>query len=238
MPGDRVMAMRVLLIEDNDELSVNVSEYLETRGMVVDTAGDGLTGLHLAVTEPFDAIVLDLGLPGVDGLDVCRRLRQDGGVQIPVLMLTARDTLDQKLAGFDAGADDYLVKPFALKELEARLLALVRRSLPRAGRGTFLTAGDLTFDVGRLEVRRAGRPVQLTPIGLRLLERLMRASGQVVSRRELEEAIWGDDPPDSDALRAHVHLLRAAIDKPFATPLLHTLHGIGYRLEAGHGVSS
>lgn len=222
-------AMQVLLIEDNADLSANVWDYFESKGHGMDAAGDGVTGLHLAIVNDYDAIVLDLSLPAMDGLEVCRRLREDAGKSTPVLMLTARDTLQDKLEGFRSGADDYLVKPFALEELEARLRALTRRAKPNHAART-LSVADLTFDLQSLRVRRAGRPITLTPTGLKILEALMRTPERVVARRELERKLWGDSPPDSDALRAHVHALRAAIDKPFDMPLLHTVHGIGYQL--------
>lgn len=221
--------MNVLIIEDNRDLAANLSCYLEEQGHVIDAAGDGITGLHLAIVNDYDAIVLDLMLPGINGLDLCRKLRVEGHKFTPVLMLTARDTLDDKLAGFSSGADDYLVKPFAMQELHARLKALTHRR-QRASSSNVLRVADLELDLGTLEVRRADIPIELTPIGLRILELLMRESPRVVRRRQIEETIWDDAPPDSDALRAHIHLLRGAIDKPFASPLLHTVRSIGYRL--------
>lgn len=222
--------MRVLLIEDNPDLAANVVDYLQEHRHVVDWAGDGLAGLRHALTERPDVIVLDLGLPWMGGLELCARLRRESAVLTPVLILTARDDLESKLAGFEAGADDYLVKPFAMSELEARLRALVRRASGSTPAGERLVVADLTMDGATLRVERAGLPIQLPPTSLRLLARLMRDTHRVVSRRELEREIWGDDPPDSDALRAHIHLLRSAIDRPFDRPLLHTVHGIGYRL--------
>jgi DNA-binding response OmpR family regulator len=223
--------MRVLIIEDNSDLAANIHDFLEARGHTPDAAGDGITGLHLAVTEPYEAIILDLTLPGMDGLTVCKKLRQEAGRATPVLMLTAKDTLDDKLTGFDAGADDYLVKPFALQELEARLLALVRRGAG-ATHAAPMRVADLTFDPNTLAVTRAGRSISLPPTGLKILELLLRRSPHVVSRRDIEHVVWGDSPPDSNALRAHMHTLRAAIDRPFGQPLIHTVHGIGFRLAA------
>lgn len=221
--------MHLLLIEDSQDLAANVCEYLEARGHVMDTARDGVTGLHLAVVNRYDAIVLDVGLPGLDGVALCRKLRHEARKATPVLMLTARDTLADKLDGFDAGADDYLIKPFALQELEARLQALVRRG---SAAGPVLQVADLRLDTDTLEVTRAGQAITLTPIGLKLLRLLMQASPRVVSRAEIERAIWGDGPPDSDALRTHVHALRSAVDKAFAAKLLYTVHGIGFQLAA------
>jgi DNA-binding response OmpR family regulator len=167
-------------------------------------------------------------LPGMDGLEVCARLRA-AGHDTPLLMLTARDTLSDKLEGFGRGADDYLVKPFALPELEARLSALVRRGRGEATR-SLLMVQDLSLDPERLRVERAGRRIDLAPIPLRILTYLMRRSPAVVRRSELAREVWGDDPPDSDALRAHVHALRTAIDRGAAVPLVHTIRGIGYQL--------
>ncbi|HED16064.1 MAG TPA: response regulator transcription factor [Gammaproteobacteria bacterium] len=231
--------MNILLIEDNQDLACNVMEYLEAQGHVMDAAADGITGMHLAVVNDYDVIVLDLTLPGMDGLDLCRKLRAEAGKATPVLMLTARDTLEDKLAGFDSGADDYLVKPFALKELYARLLSLSRRSgLSATVSDNGLQVVDLEMDLGTLQVRRAGNLVSLTPIGRQLLECLMRESPRVVTRSRLEQVVWGDIPPDSDALKAHMHSLRNAIDKPFDKHLLQTVRGAGYRLADPDEISS
>ncbi|MDX9768506.1 MAG: response regulator transcription factor, partial [Ectothiorhodospiraceae bacterium] len=198
---------------------------------VADAALDGVTGLHLAVVNRYDAILLDLMLPGMDGLTLCRRLREEERIHTPVLMLTARDALDDKIAGLEAGADDYVVKPFALREVEARLKALVRRAQGQVSRDS-LRVHDLTFDTSTWTIRRADRVLDLPPIAARLLEALMRASPRVVARNELEHAAWGDSPPDSDALRAHMHVLRTAVDTPDLPPLLRTVRGIGYQLVA------
>jgi DNA-binding response OmpR family regulator len=221
--------VRILLIEDHQDLAANLGEYLESRGETVDFAADGLTGLHLAAVNRYDAVVLDLNLPGMDGISLCRRLRQDARRVTPILMLTARDTERDLVEGFESGADDYLTKPCSLIELHVRLKALARRATQ--GFETRLAVGDLSFDSQTLIVRRGNRRLELTPTGLKLLELLMRASPAVVSRAEVEHALWGDHPPDSDAaLRGHIHALRAAIDGPETHKLLHTLHGVGYRL--------
>lgn len=220
--------MRVLVIEDNRDIAANVGDYLEDKGHVVDFAGDGVTGLHLAVVNDFDAIVLDLTLPGMDGLEVCRKLRQEARKQTPVLMLTARDALDHKLSGFDSGADDYMTKPFALQELEARLAVLARRG--KGPQSRVLQVADLSFNLDTLTVTRAGKQIPLNPIGLKLLQFLMEASPSVVTRQDLEHRVWGEELPDSDSLRVHIHGLRAALDKPFDKPLIQTRHGIGYRM--------
>jgi DNA-binding response OmpR family regulator len=227
--------MRILVIEDNRDLAANLYDFLEAKGHVVDIAGDGITGLHLAVVNDYDAIVLDLMLPGMDGVTLCRKLCQEAGKQTRVLMLTARDSLDDKIIGLESGADDYVVKPFAMREVEARLRTLARRGAAATG---VLVVGDLQFDPGMRRVSRAGRIIELPPIPLKMLEMLMRRSPQVVWRRDLEQAIWGETPPDSDVLRSHMHVLRAAIDRPFEHALLRTVRGVGYQLSDEHAVSS
>ena len=221
--------MRILIIEDNRDLAANLLDYLEEHGHAAEAAGDGVTGLHLATVADYDAIVLDLMLPGMDGITLCRRLREEARKSTPVLMLTARDSLDDKIVGLESGADDYLVKPFALREVEARLKALARRAQSH-GLQTRLQVGNLVFDTQTLKVMRGARVVVLPPIPLRLLETLMRQSPRVLGRAELEHAIWGDSPPDSDALRAHMHLVRSAVDGGAEAPLIRTLRGVGYQI--------
>ena len=221
----------ILIIEDNRDIAEMLCAFLERNGFQVDYAGDGVTGLHLAVTGSFDAIVLDRMLPGIDGLEVCRRLREDAQQSVPILMLTALDTLGDKIDGLGVGADDYLVKPFEVEELEARLRALIRRQR-RLLTPELLRVADLVLDPGTLRVSRGGVEIALTPIGLKILALLMRASPRVVSRREVESEVWGDAPPDSDALRSHLYTLRRAVDRPFDTPLIRTVHSAGYRLAA------
>lgn len=228
--------MHILIVEDNLDLVGNVFDFFEARGHAVDAAYDVRTGIERARTGLYDAMVLDLMLPDGDGLDVCRRVR-DEGCSTPVLMLTARDTLADKLAGFDAGADDYLVKPFALLELEARLQALVRRSQGQAHRKR-LQVADLVLDLDTGHVERAGKRVELPRIPMRILELVMRFSPRVVTREEIERAIWGDERPDSDALRSHLYVLRGAIDHPFDKPLLRTVRGTGLQLVDPDALSS
>jgi DNA-binding response OmpR family regulator len=220
--------MHVLLIEDSLDLSANVGEFLESRGHVVDYARDGAKGLQLASSDSYDAVILDLGLPGLDGISLCRRLRETARKDVPLLMLTARDTEADKLLGFDAGADDYLTKPFSLLELLARLKAIVRRTTSSKG---VLQVADLTFDLRTLIVRRGERVISLAPTAMRILEQLMRASPGVVTREQIERMVWGSDPPESDAaLRGHIFSIRAAVDAESDIKLVHTVHGIGYRL--------
>jgi DNA-binding response OmpR family regulator len=220
--------IRALIVEDNRDICGNIATYLEKLGYVLDFAHDGVTAMNLALTNPFDVIVLDLMIPRMDGLTFCQRLRADAQVETPVLMLTARDTLDDRLKGFDAGADDYLVKPFALQELHVRIRALYKRSHRNVD--NLLTVGDLTLNRSTLQVHRAGRRVEINPAGMKLLRRLMEQSPSVVDRDELETLLWADERPDGDALRSHMYKLRQAIDRPFDRPLIHTVHRIGYRI--------
>lgn len=221
--------MKVLVVEDSRDIAENIAEYLEPLGYILDFAYEGIAGLRLAQDASFDAIVLDVMLPGLDGFSVCRKLRQEAGVSTPVLMLTARDQLEDKLTGFEAGVDDYVVKPFSVKELEARLKALVKRGSATASTVPLCVA-DLSFDSDTQTATRAGVTLQLNPIQRKLLGHLLNNTHRVVSRSELEQLVWEDDPPDKDILRSHIYSLRAIIDKPFTTNLLHTVHGIGYRL--------
>ena len=224
--------MRVLVIEDEAPIATNICDFLESRGHVVDAAADGVTGLHLAVTHDFDAIVLDLNLPRIDGLSLCRRLREDAGRDTPVLMLTARDTLEDKLEGFDAGADDYLTKPFELRELEARIAALHKR---RGGRASAreLRHGRIAFNTASLTVTVGGAAVKLPPKALKLLELLLSQPERVFSRAELETAVWGDRLPSSETLRSQMHILRRAFLHVGASDPIENVHGMGYRLAPG-----
>lgn len=221
-------AMRLLIVEDNADIAANLGAFFEGRGHAVDFAADGVSGLHLATTLEFDVILLDIMLPGLDGLEFARRLREAAALSTPILMLTARDTLDDRLAGFRAGGDDYLVKPFSLLEVEARVQALFKRA--SGGGSSVFQVADLRFDTRTLELARSGRRIQLKPMARRLLEILLRAHGRVMSREALEHAMWGEDVPEGDALRVHVHALRHAIDGPGEKVLLHTIRGAGYRL--------
>ena len=223
--------MRVLIVEDHRDIAENIGDYLQPRGHSLDFAADGITGLHLALTEDYDVIVLDLMLPAMDGVTLCRKLRQEGKRSTPVLMLTARDQLADKVDGFEAGADDYLVKPFSMKELEIRLHALHRRQRGHSNLRVIRVA-DLEFDPDTLTAKRSGTVLELNPTMRKLLQLLMENSHRVVPRRELEYALWADDPPAGDVLRAHIHTLRGIIDKPWPVKLIQTVHGAGYRLAA------
>lgn len=223
--------MHVLIVEDNPDIIANLFGYLEPLGYTLDIARNGKAGLIQATRSMHDAIVLDLSLPGMDGVEVCRSLRQEHRVATPILMLTARDTVQDKLTGFEVGADDYLVKPYSLPELAARLNALVRRSRNELVQSV-LTFGELCLDTGTCSASRDGQALGLTPTGYKILAALMRAAPRLVTREALEREVWGDSPPDSDALRTHIHTLRQALDRPFAHPMLRTQAGIGYRLTA------
>ena len=223
--------MRLLVIEDNRQLVANLFEYFEARGHVLDVAPDGVTGLHLAATQSYDALILDWMLPRMEGPDVLRRLRIEHGSEVPVIMLTARDELPDKIAGFRAGADDYLTKPFALPELEVRREALRVRAQGRNPRKV-LEVADLTLDLATLEAQRDGQALHLYPACRKLLEVLMRASPAAVTRQQLEFALWGDELPDGDLLRSHIYELRRSVDGPFQHKLIHTLPRVGYRLGA------
>jgi DNA-binding response OmpR family regulator len=224
--------MRILIIEDNSDIVANLYAYLEPRGYVLDRAANGYAGLALVAQHDYDAVVLDVTLPGIDGLNLCRKLRDELHSSTPVLMLTARDSLADKVAGFDSGADDYLVKPFSLVEVEARLKALVRRARGTNLDSSQLKVGDLTFDTSTFQAARAGVPLTLTKTGFKLLACLMRDAPKVVSREKLEQEVWGEDRPDSDALRTHIHALRQALDKSHPFAMLRTVQGLGYRLVA------
>jgi DNA-binding response OmpR family regulator len=225
----------ILLVEDHPTLAETVGDFLEARGYTVDFAADGLLALQLATGAHFDAIVLDLMLPGLNGLEVCRRLRREAQLTTPILILTARDQLDDKLKGFEVGADDYLVKPFDLPELVARIEALLRR-----GRGmtSVYRVGDLTMNLETMEVERAGVDIKLSKTLFDILRILLRESPKVVPRETIERELWGDDLPDSDTLRSHLYNLRKAIDRPFEQPLIETLAGRGYRIRGPEGGSA
>lgn len=218
--------LNVLLVEDDFDLAHTVIDYLEIESISCDYASNGMAGLQLLEQNQYDVVLLDLNLPRLDGLSLCERLRASGN-DTPVLMLTARDQLDDKLAGFEAGTDDYLVKPFELQELVVRLQALAKR---RSGQTQLLRCGDLEMSLKERTVTRAGRRIKLSPTAWQLLETLLRASPAVVSRQKLIATVWGDAPPDSDSLKVHLFHLRKAIDAPFPSPLLHTVGSSGFAL--------
>jgi DNA-binding response OmpR family regulator len=224
--------MRLLIVEDNRRLVANLFEYFEAQGHALDAAPDGVMGKWLASTQQYDAIVLDRMLPRLDGCELLRQLREEVHLDTPVIMLTARAELADKVDGFKAGADDYLTKPFELQELELRLHALVARAKGSRAHQRRLQVADLTFDLDTLEVTRAGQSLHLYPMCRVLLRALMEASPAIVSRAQLEDALWGDNPPDRDRLRAYVHELRRQVDTAFDLKLIHTVPRTGYRIAA------
>jgi DNA-binding response OmpR family regulator len=221
--------VNILLVEDDFDVARSVCEYFEAAGHGVEWAPDGLIGLDSATRGACDAILLDIGIPRLSGIELCRRLRDLGLSKVPIMMLTARSEIAEKVAAFEAGADDYVVKPFALAEIASRLRALVRRSNGH-DEGAVLRIDDLEFNPATCVAKRGGQSLNLTATGRKLLEALMRNQHRVVPREELERLLWGDSPPASDALKIHIHALREVIDKPFATRLLQTLRGTGYRM--------
>ncbi|SHI05608.1 Response regulator MprA [Vibrio aerogenes CECT 7868] len=221
--------IHVLLIEDDRHLSQSIADYLKLDDIICDFAYNGHTGLNLAKSNHYDVILLDLMLPRVNGLNVCQQLRSHGN-DTPILMLTAKDTLDDKVAGFDAGTDDYLVKPFAMKELVVRTKSLSRR---KSGQTHKLVVADLIYDVKAKRITRSGQLIRLTPANQLLLEALMRKSPAVVSREALENILWPDELPETSNLRVQVYQLRQQIDKPFAVPLIHTVQKLGVRIGDG-----
>ncbi|HEX7704963.1 MAG TPA: response regulator transcription factor [Thermoanaerobaculia bacterium] len=223
-------ALRVLLIEDQSDLAANVIDYFESLGHAVDYASDGASGVSLALSGSFDVVVLDLTLPKLDGLEVSRQIREQAERRVPVLMLTARDALSDKLRGFESGADDYLTKPFALDELHARCQALARRR--ELHRSSVIVIGSLQVDVRKREAVRGGVALHLTRKGFDILSALAAVYPDAMTRSDLVARIWGDDWPDSDALRSHIYALRQELDSPFRRPILKTIHGVGFQLEA------
>lgn len=217
----------LLFIEDNEDILLNLFAWFEPRHFC-DCARNGKAGLELAQTGDFACIILDIMLPGMDGFEVCRALRA-ANVRTPVIMLTAKDALEDRVNGLECGADDYLIKPFALKELEARIRAVLRRCEPRADCREY---AGLTLDCARHVATRDGVELRLSPTGFRILQELLAAAPGVLRKEKIEELLWGDDPPEGSALRNHIHELRKNLDKPFAKPLLETVPHIGWRLKA------
>jgi DNA-binding response OmpR family regulator len=226
--------MRVLVVEDERTIATYVKRGLEEQGYAVDLAFSGTEALEWAEAAPFDLVVLDIMLPELNGLEVCRELRARGQ-RMPILMLTARDSIDDRVSGLDSGADDYLVKPFAVKELLARLRALSRRSAD-AAKTTILQLADLTLDVATQRVRRSGRPIELTAKEYAVLECLLRATGRVLTRTMIAEHVWNYDVfNQSNVVDVYIRNLRRKIDDPFPLKLIHTVRGAGYRLAVENG---
>jgi DNA-binding response OmpR family regulator len=222
---------RVLIVEDDFGIASNLQTFLELRGFDVDAAYSGQAALHRCSVERFDVVLLDIGLPGLDGLTVLQRLREELRSATPVLVISARSELADKLAGFAHGADDYLIKPFALAEVEARIRALLNRSGGRSVVDPVLRFGALAFDPERGETRVGASVVRLTPKAAQLLELLLRKPGQLVRRQAIEAALWPGATPQADALRSQVHWLRKALAE-HGFDGLETVHGVGFRLAA------
>lgn len=225
--------MHILIVEDDAEIAGNLYDYFTEKGYEVDAAPNGVTALHLLGMQRFDAVILDVGLPGIDGLSVAQRLRRESRSSIPILMLTARDTLDDKLSGFNAGADDYLVKPFALKEVEARIGALLKRAQGRVVESE-LRAGDLSYDPFSGVVAWQGKALRLSPKSVKLLVTMLSQPGRLFTREELEQAVWGEPQASSDTLRSHLSQLRRELALPDGKSPIETVHGRGYRLVEQH----
>lgn len=220
--------IRVLVIEDNDALMANISEFLDNGRYVLDFASDGLVALHLVTTNDYDVIVMDVMLPGMSGFVLCQRIRSDLHCATPIIMMTAKDHIDDKVTGFSHGADDYLVKPFHLKELAVRIDALHRR---RTVGVSLLRAGSVEFEPGTLRIRLAGGPfVQLSGMSAHITEALMRAYPNFIAYDHLSHALWGDKEVESHTLRTHIYTLRKLLDEKLGASLIKTLHGRGYRL--------
>lgn len=222
----------MLVVEDHAGLAVNLLEFFDHSRYILDFASDGLTALHLLACNTYDVIVLDIMLPGVSGFEVCRRIRQDMQCATPVIMMTAKDQLDDKERGFSAGADDYLVKPFDLRELQLRVDALYRRKAG-FGRTQRLQAPGISYDAGQCIVRTdGGQELELSGTSARIFEELIKAYPAFLSYTEIQERVWGEREVDMNTLRTHVYSLRKLLDEHFHFPLIRTLHGRGYRLQA------
>jgi two-component system OmpR family response regulator len=222
--------MRVLVIEDDQEVANFICKGLREAGHTTDHAADGKDGLFMAASEPYDILVVDRMLPSLDGLSIIRTLRASNNTT-PALILSALGEVDDRVAGLQAGGDDYLVKPFAFSELSARLEALIRRAAPQESQDTTLRVDDLEFDLLTRIVRREGQVLDIKPTELKLLEYLMRHAGQVVTRTMLLEGVWDYHfDPQTNVIDVHISRLRSKIDKNFERPLLQTIRGAGYRL--------
>ena len=224
--------MHILVVEDEQRLAFLLRRVLLEERHTVDLAYDGQTGLDLALSDTYDVVILDVMLPGLDGLEVCRQMRAEH-IMTPVLMLTARGAVEDRVVGLNVGADDYLVKPFAMEELLARINALLRRRDRRFDEVPQLSAGDLTLDLVRHEARRTGRIIELTAKEFALLEYLMRHPGQVLTRTQIIDAVWRYDLEAlSNVVDIYIHYLREKIDHGFSHALIKTVRGVGYKIEA------
>lgn len=221
--------LSILLVEDNLTIARQLTEFFEGHHWVVDYADNGTQGIDLALNQNYDVIVLDLNLPDIDGLKVCEQIKQQAKINPPILMLTARDAFEDKAQGYGIGADDYVTKPFELRELVLRCQALARRhNLHKSHR---IEIGELVIEQNECTAERQSQPLKLTNICFKILLTLAQAYPQAVSRSNLIFKVWGDIPPDTDALRTHIYSLRNVLDKPFETSMLTTITNVGYKLE-------
>lgn len=219
--------MRLLLVEDDLKIASFIVKGLKSEGFAVDHAGDGETGLHMALTEPYDVAVIDIMLPQLDGLSLIESMRREN-VRTPVMILSAKGAVEDRVKGLQIGSDDYLTKPFAFSELLARVQALIRRS-SGASEPTRLVAGDLSMNLISREVIRAARKIELQPLEFSLLEYLMRNAGRVVSKTMIMEHVWDYHfDPQTNVVESRIYRLREKIDKDFPTKLIHTVRGVGY----------
>ncbi|MDV7105972.1 response regulator transcription factor [Vibrio sp. TH_r3] len=219
--------LNLLLVEDDIDLATAVVDYLELEDMQCDHAVNGVVGLNLIEKNQYSVIILDLNLPQMHGLAVCEAMRAQG-IDTPVLMLTAMDTLNDKLTGFSKGADDYLVKPFAMEELIVRIQALARR---RSGQVSLLKVADIALDLEKKQANRNDQVLKLSPTAIKILELLLRNSPNPVSREQITREVWGDDQPESNSLKVHIFNLRKQLDSAGEKTLLHTIPGFGFSIE-------
>ena len=227
----KINSAKILLVEDHRDLAETLIQSLETEGYMIDYVSNGQQGLQLATEQVFDTIILDVMLPGKNGFEVCEKLRNELGIDTPILMLTARDQLEDKLNGFASGADDYLVKPFQMAELVARIESLIKRRRGQIGVQHWMVK-DLSINIKTMIVKRSGRELTLTPILFNILKILTRESPAIVTREAIENELWGEEMPDSDALRSHIYTLRKIVDKPFSEQLIETVKGAGFRIRS------
>lgn len=222
-------AISILLIEDNLTIAEQITSFLENHGWVVDFAANGKLGLDLALSQTFDVIILDLNLPDMDGLDVCTQIKNNSNTNPPILMLTARDAFEDKAKGFGCGADDYLIKPFDFRELALRCTAMAKR--PQLHENRVIKQGKLALNHRAYQATWDNQPIKLTKVGFSVLHKLLKEYPYPVSRSELITHVWGEEPPESNALKSHIYALRKALEKTVKQPILHTFSNIGYQLK-------
>ena len=221
--------MKILIVDDNYDVSETIADYLELEGMTIDCAYHGEAAINLIQRNHYDVIIMDIMMPKLDGISATKKLREEYLCGAPILFLTAKDTLEDKVSAFEVGGDDYLLKPFAMQELTLRIRALASRGA-RQDIGT-LEFADISFDIRTEQATRNNKPLKLNKTQIKILKLLLKNAPGLVTKAEIIDSIWGDDPPDSDALRSHIYGLRIALDKGFADSRLETVHGQGYRLK-------